>query len=841
VRPHPLERLLSPKSVAVLGAGEGDGVALRVLQNLAAGGFEGALEAVNVAGAEVIPRVRARRDLAEIQGSIDLAVIATPAAALRDTVRACAERGVRGAIIPPGLPGAPVRGAGNGALARALLDEAARGGLRLVGPNSIGLARPGAGLQATFTNGAAPAAPGGLGLVSQSGAVCAAALDWAAGHGLGFSTVVALGDAIDVDFGEVLEVLALDYDTRAVLVYLESVRSPRALLSGLRLAARIKPVIVVKAGRHPSPNRRPLPGSAPGAEAGPGPGAPAGSDDAFDAALARTGAVRVPTLRTMFAAAALLATSRPVAGNRLAIVANATGLGLLAADRAADLGLALPPLADDTRARLAAVLPPGADPSNPVDLLGDAHPARYGAAVEACLADPGIDAVLALLAPQATARPLESAEAVIAAARKARGHALFACWLGEGAVRDARARFVEAKVPEFASPESAVEAFAILATAARNQALMRQLPGPLAPDAMPYLDRARELVTSALARGRTSLTTTELNRLLAAIDVRDRNAAGQRVRGVELYVGVSRDPVFGPVIRFGRGGAGGLVGEPVVAVPPLDTAIIETLVRTSRDAPVFTREGGMGDQERAVFERTLWALSELVSEVPEIRELEISPLVVAGGEIYAGGARAVVASPPAGAGRYDHMAIHPYPSDLAERWELPDGTVVRVRPIRPEDAEMEASFVRNLSDHARHFRFGTAMKELTREMLVRFTQIDYDRELALLGLVEQGGREVEIAVARYARTSPEAADIAIVVGDAWQGKGIGRRLLVRLIELARARGVRRLEGEMLSENLPIRNLLASLGFAFRRDPEGGDLVLFEQTFAPPAPAAPPVP
>jgi acetyltransferase len=350
---------------------------------------------------------------------------------------------------------------------------------------------------------------------------------------------------------------------------------------------------------------------------------------------------------------------------------------------------------------------------------------------------------------------------------------------------------------------------------------------------MPYLDRARELVTAAIARGRSALTTAELNRLLAAIDVRDRNAAGQRVRGVELYVGVSRDPVFGPVIRFGRGGAGGLSGEPVVAVPPLDTVIIETLLRTSRIAPVFTAAGGMGEAERAAFERTLWALSELVSELPEIVELEISPLVVAGGEIYAGGARASLAARPPGAGRYDHMAIHPYPSDLAERWELPGGAVVKVRPIRPEDAEMEASFVRNLSDHARHFRFGTAMKELTREMLVRFTQIDYDRELALLGLVEQGGREVEIAVARYARTSPEAADVAIVVGDAWQGKGIGRRLLVRLIELARAQGIQRLEGEMLSENLPIRNLLASLGFAFRRDPEGGDLILFEKPLGPP--------
>jgi acetyltransferase len=226
-----------------------------------------------------------------------------------------------------------------------------------------------------------------------------------------------------------------------------------------------------------------------------------------------------------------------------------------------------------------------------------------------------------------------------------------------------------------------------------------------------------------------------------------------------------------------------------------------------------------------------------VSEVPEIRELELGSLVVSGGDVYAAVARAELAPRAPGSGRYDHMAIHPYPADLVERWELAGGLRVTVRPIRPEDAEMEASFVRNLSDHARHFRFGVALRELTREMLVRFTQIDYDRELALLVLVEKDGRETEIAVARYARTRPGAADVAIVVSDAWQGKGIGRRLMVRLLDVARARGISRFEGEMLAENEPIRGLLASLGFTFHREPDGGDLLFFERLFAPGEPTA----
>ena len=351
---------------------------------------------------------------------------------------------------------------------------------------------------------------------------------------------------------------------------------------------------------------------------------------------------------------------------------------------------------------------------------------------------------------------------------------------------------------------------------------------PLAPDAMPELDRAREFVQHALAGGRDQLTTAELRRLLAAIGVRDRAVAGQRVGGTELYVGVGRDAVFGPVIRFGRGSAGRPAGEPVVALPPLDTAIVQTLVRASRDAPVFTGAGGLAASEIEAFERTLWAISELVSELPEIHELEIAPLVAAGHEVYASGARVRLAPPPPEAGRYGHMAIHPYPSDVVARWTLPDGAVVTVRPIRPEDADMEASFVRNLSDHARHFRFMTSVKELTREMLIRFTQIDYGRELALLCVVERDGKETQIAVARYVKTDRESADVSIVVSDAWQGRGLGRRLMQMLLDAARARGVVRFGGEILAENEPIHALLSKLGFTFHRDPEAPEVLLIER-------------
>jgi len=804
VRSHPFERIFAPRAIAFFGAAEENSVGRRVLTNVIGGGFAGAIHAIGGAG-ESLPGVRSCASLGEIHGEVDLAVVASPPAALPAIVRACADRGVAGALIPVGGPTAALRG--DDGAARALLAEAARGGLRLVGPNSVGLIRPNARLNATFTNGAA--SPGTIALVSQSGAICAAALDWAAPRRIGFSTVVSLGDALDVDVGEILEYLALDSATRSILLFIETLRSARAFLSGLRLAARNKPVVVVKAGRH---------------------GAGVDADDAFDAALARNGAVRVRSIEQMFAAAQLLATSHPIGGNRLAIVTNARGPGLLAVDRAADLGVVVPPLSQETRAKLDAVLPAVVPPSNPVDLLGDADPARYGAAVELCLADTNVDAVLAMLAPQALAKPEESASAVVAASR---GNAkpVLACWMGEELVRSAHARLVEAGIPALAAPETAVEAFGLLSSYARNQHLLRQVPRPLTPDAVPQLDRARDIVRRALASGRGRLTTAELQRLLAPIGVRDRNAAGQRLSGTELYVGVMRDAVFGPVIRFGRGSNSGLVGELVVALPPLDTAIIQTLVRTSRLAPVFTAAGGMPAAEVAAFERMLWSLSELVSELPEIRELELSPLVVAAGKVYASGERVAIALADSGAGRYGHMAIHPYPRDVGARWRLANGATVTVRPIRPEDAEMEAIFVRNLSDDARRLRFMTTLRELTRDMLIRFTQIDYDRDLALVAVVERGGVETEIAVARYVQTVRGSADIAIVVADEWHRRGVGRRLVRMLLEVARARGIVRVEGELLAENAAVRALLKPFGVRFHRDPENDDVLLFEKMLA----------
>lgn len=886
--PHYLDRLFMPRAIAVFGASDrGDSVGGRVLAAILAGGFAGAVYPVNPRHTSVAGR-RCFRSILDVHETIDLAVIATPADTVPGIIHDCGEHGVRAAVvISAGF--AESQDPDGAARRRALLAEARRYRMRLLGPNCLGFMRPSAKLNATF--GAEAARAGPLALISQSGAICTAILDWAEPRNIGFSAVVSTGDAADLDFGELLDYFALDRDTHSILLYVEGVRDARAFLSGLRVAARMKPVVVVKAGRHAESSRAALSHT----------GALVGADDAFDAALARAGAVRAGSVRELFAAAQLLSTEHRVQGNRLAIVTNAGGLGVLATDRALDLGLAVPPLDARTLARLDAVLPAPWSHGNPVDILGDAPPPRYEAAVAACLEDPNVDGVLAMLAPQAMTAPLAAAEAVLTA-RGRSSKLLIGCWMGQRQVAAARALLAAHGVPEFPSPETAVEAFSYLAAYHRNQQLLRQVPGPLGPHSAPDIEGARLVLEAALAERRAVLSAMECRALLAAfsipvmpaVEARSANEAlvaaeslgfpvalkiastdiphksdvngvrlnvgnAQAVRSVyqelvesvrrqrpqariqgamvermyvsphgrELHVGVVRDEVFGPVISFGLGGtAVEVLHDRAVALPPLNTFIAQTLIQQTRAARLLGPFRNMPPVNMAALEAVLWRVSEMVCELPEIRELDINPLIADETGAVALDARIVVEAPPPQLDRYAHMAIHPYPSHLVTTMQLADGTNVTLRPIRPEDAEIEDAFVRNLSPRAKYFRFMQALRELTREMLIRFTQIDYDRELALIAVVEQDGKEVEVAVARYGMNPDrETCEFAIVVGDAWQGKGIGSRLMALLMEAAKARGFKQMEGEVLAENGPMLSLVRRLGFSTRVNPESPDVYL----------------
>jgi acetyltransferase len=883
---HYLDRLFTPRAIAVFGASpRPDSVGGRVYHNARQARFAGPLYPINPKRSD-IDGERCYPELSAVPEQIDLALIATPAATVPEIIHQCGEHGVRAAVVYSAGFGAH----GDGArLQKALLEEARRYGIRLLGPNCLGLIRPAAALNATFSNNTALSGP--LALVSQSGALCTAILDWATVHKVGFSAVVSLGDAADIDFGDVLDYLALDPETRSILLYVEGIHSARRFMSGLRLAARIKPVVVIKAGRHAEGSRAAMSHT----------GALVGSDDVFDAALQRAGVVRAVTIAQLFAAAQLLVTHSRIHNNRLAIVTNAGGPGVMATDRAVDLGVKVAELAPPTLAQLDRVLPAHWSHGNPVDILGDATPPRYRAAVDACLEDPGVDGVLVMLTPQAMTDPTEAARAVI----EAKGHRdkpVLACWMGEQHVQAGRELFANHGIPEFPNPEGSVEAFAYLANYQQNQQLLLQVPGPLSPHAEPDVEGARLIIEGALAERRNLLTNLEAHALLTAFKIpmmpafeaRAANEAliaaeslgfpvamkinsrdithksdvnGVRLnvanahavrgtfnelvtavrqrrpdahiegvtveamyrgpRGRELLVGVIRDEVFGPVISFGAGGTTvEVLRDRAVALPPLNSYIARSLIQRTRVSRLLGEFRNLPAVNMDALEQVLLRVSEMVCELPQIRELDINPLIADEKGVVALDARVAVEYQAPSLDRYGHMAIHPYPAHLVSRWQLPDGTNVTIRPIRPEDAEIEQAFVRNLSPETKYFRFMQSVSELTPQMLVRFTQIDYDRELALVAVTVEDDKEVELGVTRYTGLPDgESCEFALVVADAWQTKGIGSRLLTALMEAAKARGYRTMVGEVLETNVHMLDLMRRLGFTLQTDPQDRQLVL----------------
>ncbi|UCE90263.1 MAG: bifunctional acetate--CoA ligase family protein/GNAT family N-acetyltransferase [Pseudomonadota bacterium] len=874
---HYLDRLFSPRGVAVFGANNRkDSVGGRVFHNLLADGFPGPVFPINPKHRKVGRRT-CYASLRDVPEAVDLAVIVTPAPTVPAIVRECGEHGVRAAIVISAGFG-EVAGKGHD-LQDQLLDAARQYNMRILGPNCLGMIRPHSQLNATFSKNTAK--PGSLALVSQSGALCTAILDWAESRRIGFSAMISMGDAADLDFGDILDFLALDPMTHSILLYVEGISNARGFISGLRVAARMKPVIVIKSGRHEEGTRAAVSHT----------GALIGADDAFDAALQRAGAVRAFTVEQLFAAAQLLATQRTVGGNRLAIVTNAGGPGVMATDRATDLGVRLAPLVAETIAKLDSQLPDHWSHGNPVDILGDAPPERYHAAVSACLEDDEVDGVLVMLTPQAMTRPQEAAQAVIDA-RGVQNKPVLACWMGETQVAGARQLFAENRVPSFPNPEASVEAFAYLATYHRNQQLLMQVPGPRGRMGEPDAEGARMIIEGALEEHRSMLNPLEAKALLTAFripvvpmieahsanealvaaeslrfpvvlkinspdithksDVRgvrlnitnaqavrsnynellaavretqpDAEIAGVTVEpmvikphGRELIVGVVRDPVFGPVISFGSGGTEvEILRDRAVALPPLNTYLSKCLIQQTRAYRLLGEFRNLPPADLEALKQVLRRVSEMVCALPQIRELDINPLLADEAGTVAVDVRVVIEHAAHSADRFAHMAIHPYPGHLTSGWQLVDGTDIFIRPIRPEDAEIEQRFVRELSPKSRYFRFMQGLRELTPQMLVRFTQIDYDRELALLAVVRRAADELEVGVARYGMNPDrESCEFALVVADAWQRRGIGTQLMNCLIDAARDKGFKTMTGEILTENTPMLKLVSSLGFEVR--------------------------
>jgi acetyltransferase len=806
---HYLRSLLAPASIALVGASERPGSLGRVVyENLLAGGFAGPIYAVNPAHPEILGHP-AWPTLASIGANVDLAVIATPRDAVAGVLESASAANVKVAIVMTSA--GDVDTDASRSWSREIAEAAMRGKVRLIGPGALGVVRTTARLDATYC--APRALPGRLALIAQSGAVATAMLDFATPLRIGFSTVISVGGGVDIGFGELLDLLLADVQTDGIVMHIEEIGDARMFLSALRAAARTKPVIVLKAGRSLEPH------------------AVISHDAVFDAALRRSGTVRVDTYMQLFAAARILARGRIPQGNRIAIVSNGRGPAVMAADRAFDRHLELARVTDETASKLDALLGHHLAHTNPIDVHGDAPPTRLAAAAGLALDDPGVDAVIALHVPRPGAPAVEAAHALagIAAAHR---KPLVAAWLGAVDRPDVHAALDAGGVANFYTPETSVDALSFLAAYRHNQELLLEAPPPQ-PEPQPLnLGAVEALRVLLVDAGRTELRPEEAARILAAFGVvlnTSKRAASEQIAHA-MTAGIATDARFGPVIFVRPSRVNSLVQRRALMLPPLSPRLAADLLAEASDDLAARVDTSI----IAACVDVLMRLSALACALPWVSALTIHWQVSSGGRVRVGGAQFDVQPERKLMRGYPHVAIHPYPIELIGDVALKDGTTLHVRPIRPEDAELERAFVEHLSEQARYYRFFHRLNELTPAMLARFTQVDYDRELALVALRDAGTDAAAfVGVARYvANPDRTTAEFAVVVADEWQRRGIAGVLMRGLIICAKRRGFDRLVGTVLRENEPMVQFVRALGFAVEDDPEDAAQVCATLPLAP---------
>jgi len=882
-----LDRLLAPRSVAVIGASDREAsVGRTVMRNLLAGGFAGPVWPVNPKHAQVAGQ-RAYANVRELPEAPDLAVLCTPAETLPGLIGELGERGTRAAVVlTAGVSRATDR---RGRRITELMLRAARPHLlRILGPNCVGLLVPGLGLNASFAH--TGTAAGALAFVSQSGALVTAVLDWANSRGIGFSHFVSVGDRADVDFGDLVDYLGSDPATRAILLYVESVKTPRKFLSAARAASRNKPVIVVKSGRAPEGARAAETHS----------GVLAGADEVFDAAIRRAGMLRVENLLDLFVAVETLARGPRFDGDRLLIVTNGGGAGVLAADAAALGGARLAELSATTMAKLDALLPPTWSRANPVDIIGDAPVERYVETLKVLGDAQETDAVLFIHAPSAIVAADAIAEACVPVV-KAAARPVLSCWLGAASVQDAWRRFAQAGIASYHTPEEAVRAFVHSVTYRRNQEQLLQAPPSSADEFKPDRGRATGLLRAALAAGQQWLTDAQARDLMAAYGIpvvetrtaasvyRARAAADalgypvalklvspdishksdvrgvaldlgsadelrvaavamlrrarelrpearlegfvvqpmvRRPHGFELLVGVASDPQFGPVIVFGHGGtAVEIVGDRAVALPPLNAPLARELVSRTRMARLLAGYRARPPANLDAICRVLVAISQMVVDLPELVELDVNPLIADDSGVIALDARVRVRGPERALGE-TRLAIRPYPRELEETYAWEGGEML-LRPIRPDDEARHLAFLQKLDPEDIRLRVFSSRREIARSELARLTQIDYEREMAFIATIPGADGEPEtIGTVRAVTDADNArADFGIIVRSDLKRRMLGFLLMKKMIRYCRDRGTGELVGDVLRENDAMLKLARALGFEVQPGEDNGYLRL----------------
>lgn len=882
-----LENAFRPKSIAVVGASEQPGkIGYSLMKNLIDCGFAGDLFPVNTNYREIMG-CRAYKTVDEIDIPIDLVLIAVPIDKVPEIIGHCGRVKAKNAVIVSA--GGKEIGAEGQAVEMILNAKAQAAGIRIIGPNCLGIIVPDIHLNASFS--ADLPHPGSMAFVSQSGAICTAILDFSLKEGIGFSHFISIGSMLDVDFGDLIDFLGQEPGVSSILLYVEQLTNVRKFMSAARAVSRLKPIIVLKAGN-----------SSAGAEAAAShTGALAGEDAIYDAAFKRAGIVRVNFIEELFDCARLLGKYKKPAGENIAIITNGGGPGVMTVDAMAQYDLVPAELGPETIDRLGKVLDRCWSGRNPIDMLGGASAESYRQVMEIVQQDRNVHALLVILCPQAIADPVTTARTVIDVAGKS-NLPVITVWMGGRNVAEAVKLLNTAGIATYSSPERAVRAFSYLVQQARNARTMLELPSRFNRETSLQPELAAQILYRYTPPPEKScfLNIHEAAKVIRAYDIafcptmlayspseaadiaekigfpvvlklvspgisHKTEASGVRLRlqnheqvqnayddiveaayrydqkagitGVvvqpmiegadyELFLGAKRDPLFGPVVAFGMGGIfAEVLGECSLGLPPLNRHLVQQMIHETKVGKLLSGHRNLRPVNREALEQMIISVAQLVADFPEIVELDVNPVIVKDGTPLAVDARMVLRSTQIKAPL--HLIISPYPRQYEWPKAAKNGKRLFIRPIKPEDAEPFKELFNSLSQTSVYQRFFSHIKELTPDMLALLTQVDYDRHLALVALDADAPEGKMLGAARIIG-DPDLrnCEFSVLVADSWQGQGVGAQLLLCLLQAAKQQGVEQIQGKVLRENRQMINLGTRLGFSTRINEEEGTVSLF---------------
>ncbi len=873
-----LDKIFNPKSIAIIGASDEAGsVGSAIVKNFTKLGYEGRVYFVSIDKPEILG-VKTYQAVGQIPEPVDLAMIATPAKAVPDVMEQCGKTGVKGVIIVSA--GFKETGPEGKALEDKILETARKYGVRVIGPNCIGIIRPRNSLNATFLDKMPKS--GNVAFISQSGALGSAILDWAIHENIGFSNFVSVGSMIDVDFGDLIDYFGTDPKTKSILMYIEGITDARKFMSAARHFARTKPIIVVKAGKF-SESAQAVASHT---------GSLSGEDDIYDAAFKRVGIVRVEEIEDLFSMAGVLEMQPLPRGTNLAIITNAGGPGVMAIDALIAKGGKLAKLSKKTLDILNAILPPFWSRGNPIDVLGDARADRYKAAVEACLNDDNIDGILIIFTQQAGSESVEIAKSVVDLVRSKtyQNKTILTSFMGFAAVQEANSILSSNNIPTYSTPEQAIKTYMTMYQYECNVELLYETPEELPVDVAPPKRPIMTILRNVAVEGRELLTEDEANKLLkyfnfpvvptavannvdeavaysrqmgypvvlkilspqivhktdaggVLIDVNsdaevkrsfetliqraaayDPNAQilGVTVqpmikkKGYEVIIGGKTDPLFGPVILFGMGGIGvEHFKDYSVGLPPLNTTLIRRMMEETKVYQLLKGYRKAPPANLKLLEETVLLFSQLLIDFPQIRQIDINPLLIDEKEVCVLDARVVIDKERVfqKLEPHQHMVISPYPRKYETLWTLKNGKQVLLRPIKPEDEPLWLEMFQNFSEESIRYRFFQILKDTPHEVRVRYCNIDYDREIAIVAeLTEEGHRKI-LGVSRLSiETDGKSGEMAFIIGDKWQGLGLGTKMVDYVLEIAKDMGVENIYAIMLPDNYRALTLTKKMGF-----------------------------